>query len=231
MAVYSSLWLAMAALVVTCVRAELSANSTAMPEEEAFVLDVIMDAPKEDVYFLFDIKGTQLTSNDVNKAFEGLPVLYKFKVVGGHRCVVVLRSVPGDRAALRDLVIPQATDVEVFMAEHFSDLLSYYDVLGKQDKEPLLLEDENLYMSTITIREEGMNLTMFKNNLKEFFRATLAANFFDIRGFHLNGLLPFTFISFMRISPHRNDRALIGMSDYVGGPYQMVINTRPIVNI
>ncbi|XP_025078777.1 uncharacterized protein LOC112554919 [Pomacea canaliculata] len=146
----------MAALVMTCVRAELSANSTAMPEEEALVLDFIMDAPKEAVYFVFDIKGTQLTSDDVNKAFEGYPVTYKFKVLGAQHFIVVLRSVPGDRAALRDLVIPQATDVEVLTAEHLSDLFIYYDVPGLQDKKPLLLEDENLYMTKISIREEGV---------------------------------------------------------------------------
>ncbi|XP_025083273.1 uncharacterized protein LOC112557548 [Pomacea canaliculata] len=228
MAVYSSLWLTMAALVVTCVRAELS---TAMPEEEALVLDVIIEAPKEAVYFLFDIKGTQLTSDGINKAFEGRPVIYKFKVLGGQRVIVVLRSAPGDRAALRDLVIPQATEVEVFMAESLSDFVLYDDVVGLQDKAPLHLEDENLYMSEFTLRGEGMNLTVFKNNLKEFFRSTLASNFFDARDYHLNGFLPFTCISFFRLVPHRLDRAFLEVSDFLGGPYQVEVRTRPIVNI
>ncbi|XP_025084028.1 uncharacterized protein LOC112558058 [Pomacea canaliculata] len=228
MAVYSSVWLAMVALVVTCVRAELS---TAMPEEEALVLDVIKDAPKEAVYFLFDIKGTQLTSDNVNKAFEGRPVIYKVKVVGTQRYFVVLESKPGDRAALKDLVIPQATHVEVFTAEHASDFFLYQGVSGLQDNEFVRLDDENLFITEFTMREEGMNLTMIKDNFKEILRSALVANFFDIRGFHLTGCLPFKLIVFIRLSPFRIDRAYLEMSSFVGGPYQLEVKTRPIVNI
>ncbi|XP_025084027.1 uncharacterized protein LOC112558057 [Pomacea canaliculata] len=231
MAVYSSLWLAMVALVVTYVTAELSANSTAMPEEEALVLDVIKDAPKEAVYFVFDIKGTQLTSDDVNKAFEGLPVPYKFKVLGGHRYIVVLKSEPGDRAALRDLVIPQATDVEVFTAESLHEFLKYSDVQGLQNKEGLPLKDEDLYMVELTILERGLDLTTFKNNIKKLSKGALAANKFDVHIIHVTASLPFKFIAFLLLSPYRIDRSLVEVSRYVGGPYQMELRTQPIVNI
>ncbi|XP_025084031.1 uncharacterized protein LOC112558059 isoform X2 [Pomacea canaliculata] len=228
MAVYSSVWLAMAALVMTCVRAELS---TAIPEEEALVLDVIKDAPKEAVYFLFDIKGTQLTCDDVNKAFEGYRVIYKFKVVGTQRYFVVLESKPGDRAALRDLVIPQATHVEVFTVEHVGHLFLYQEVSGLQDNEFLRLDDENLFIAEITIREDGMNLSMFKNNFKKFFRAALVANHFDVRAFHFTACLPSKFIVLIRLTAYLIDRLYLEMSNFIGGPYQMEVKTRPIVNI
>ncbi|KAK7505951.1 hypothetical protein BaRGS_00002673, partial [Batillaria attramentaria] len=89
------------------------------------------------------------------------------------------------------LSVPGASQVDVYPAEHLSDFLEYLGVGGLKDKSIIALPDDSLFLSEMTILEQGANLTTFKAHLKAMAEQYVKLdNEKKDRGFHVTAMMP-----------------------------------------